>query len=154
MIHKLRFRAALLVAVILAFGAAFIADAGAQQQAVELPAEVTRWMERDQVQRWARMIRRGQELFAEGSCANCHGEGGSGGNLGPDLTDTEWVQGDGSLENVFDTIFWGVRRRDFADPNRRFQMNPGGGMDLEFEDVGALAAYVWSLNNGTFLPQR
>ncbi len=27
-------------------------------------------------------------------------------------------------------------------------------VDLEWEEIGAMAAYVWSLNNGTFLPQR
>ncbi len=55
---------------------------------------------------------------------------------------------------IRETVFWGVRRREFADASPRFQMNPGGGMDLEWEDFDALAAYVWSLNNGTFLPER
>ena len=49
---------------------------------------------------------------------------------------------------------WGVRRRDFSDPNLRFEMNPSGGMNLEWADMGAVAAYVWTLSNGTFLPQR
>ncbi len=129
-------------------------EASAQQQTPRLPAEVREWLERDQLQRWAQMIRTGAELFGEGSCANCHGDGGSGGRFGPDLTDAEWVQSDGDLEGVRETILWGVRRRDFADPGRRFEMNPQGGMDLEWEEIGAMAAYVWSLNNGTFLPQR
>lgn len=129
-------------------------EAAAQQQAPQLPAEVSEWLERDQLRRWGQMIRTGEELFSEGSCANCHGEGGSGGRFGPDLTDAEWVQGDGDLEGIRQVIFWGVRRRDFADPGRRFEMNPQGGMDLEWEEIGAMAAYVWSLNNGTFLPQR
>ena len=124
------------------------------QQAPQLPEEVATWMERDQMQRWANMIRTGQEKFAEGSCARCHGEGGTGGDWGPDLTDAEWVQSDGSLEGIWETIFWGVRRRDFDDPGRRFEMNPQGGMDLERDEVGALAAYVWSLNNGGFLSRR
>ena len=70
------------------------------------------------------------------------------------LVGEEWVQSDGSLMGIRETIFWGVRRKDFADPNRRFQMNPGGGMDLEWSDYDAMAAYVWSLSNGTFLPER
>ena len=78
------------------------------------------------------MIQTGEELFSEGSCANCHGEGGSGGRFGPDLTDAAWVQGDGDLEGIRQVIFWGVRRRDFDDPDRRFEMNPQGGMDLEW----------------------
>ena len=49
---------------------------------------------------------------------------------------------------------WGVRRRDFADPSRRFQMNPSGGMELTHEDRQALTAYIWSLSNGTHLPGR
>ena len=64
------------------------------------------------------------------------------------------MQSDGDLEGVWDTIFWGVRRRDFADESRRFEMNPQGGMELEWDEIGALAAYVWSLNNGDFLPRR
>lgn len=130
-----------------------LGSAGAQQR-VELPDNVKAFMERDQVRRWANLIETGGNLFAEGSCNRCHGEGGTGGRWGPDLTDTEWVQSDGDLAGIRDTIFWGVRRKDFADPERRFQMNPGGGMDIEFADYDALAAYVWSLSNGTFLPQR
>ncbi len=41
-----------------------------------------------------------------------------------------------------------MRRRDFHDPERRFQMNPKGGMDLEWSQLEALTAYVWSLSNG------
>ena len=129
-------------------------DAAAQQQTPQLPAAVSEWLERDQLQRWAQMIQTGEELFSEGSCANCHGDGGSGGRFGPDLTDAEWVQSDGDLEGIRQVIFWGVRRPDFADPDRRFEMNPQGGMDLEWDEIAAMAAYVWSLNNGTFLPQR
>ncbi|NKB90593.1 MAG: hypothetical protein GKS06_20495 [Acidobacteria bacterium] len=72
----------------------------------------------------------------------------------PDLTDAEWVQSDGSLEGIRETIMWGVRRRDFADESRRFEMNPAGGMNLEWEEMAAVAAYVWSMENGTFLPSR
>lgn len=129
-------------------------SARAQQQRPELPQDVKDWMARNQVQRWAQMLQTGEKLFAEGSCVNCHGEGGSGGRWAPDLTDSEWVQSDGDLEGIRETIMWGVRRRDFVDPNRRFQMNPSGGMDLAWEDFDAIAAYVWSLSNGTFLPER
>ena len=100
------------------------------------------------------MLERGETLFSEGSCARCHGDGGSGGRAGPDLADDTWLQSAGDLEGIRETIFWGVRRRDFADSSRRFEMNPGGGMDPEWEDFDALAAYVWSLSNGSFLSQR
>ncbi len=129
-------------------------SAGAQQARVELPENVKEFLERDQVRRWANLIETGGKLFDEGSCARCHGEGGSGGRSGPDLTDAEWVQSDGDLAGIRETIFWGVRRKDFADESRRFQMNPGGGMEIEWADYDALAIYVWTLSNGTFLPQR
>jgi mono/diheme cytochrome c family protein len=128
--------------------------AGAQQQRAELPDEVKVFLERDQVRRWANLIETGGKLFNEGSCARCHGEGGTSGRNAPDLTDSEWVQSDGGLAGIRETIFWGVRRKDFADESRRFQMNPGGGMDIEWADYDALAIYVWTLSNGTFLPQR
>lgn len=127
----------------------------AQQQEVSLPTEVTTWLARDQVRRWAAMIEQGRTLFNdEGTCHFCHQQGGVGGPSGPDLTDAEWVQGDGSLESIQEVIFWGVRRRDFADPNRPHEMNPAGGMEIDLQQLSALTAYVWSLNNGTFLPQR
>lgn len=129
-------------------------DAAAQAGEVVLPDEVSSWLARDQVRRWAVMLEEGDSLFNTGSCQRCHGEGGTGGRFGPDLTDTEWVQGDGSLEAIRETIFWGVRRRDFADPSRRFEMNPGGGLDPTWEQYASLAAYVWSLSNGTHLPGR
>jgi mono/diheme cytochrome c family protein len=129
-------------------------SASAQRDSAQLPEEVTSWMARDQVRRWAAMIESGEALYADGTCKFCHGDDARGGPSAPDLTDSEWVQGDGSLEMIGEVIFWGVRRRDFADPNRRFQMNPKGGMELDYEEMEALTAYVWSLSNGTFLPQR
>ncbi len=124
---------------------------GAAQES-PLPEAVQTWMERDQVQRWAQMIAEGDSLFNSNSCQRCHGTAGSGGRNGPDLTDDTWVQSDGSLEGIRRSIFWGVRRELFAGENWRFEMNPGGGVDLEWNQYASLAAYVWSLSNGTFLP--
>lgn len=142
--------------VVLALGTALVVgDATlAQRQEIELPDAVKEFMERDQLRRWSQMLEQGKKLYDEGSCMRCHGDQGQGTPRAPDLTDTEWVQSDGSLQGIRETIFWGVRRKDFADPTRRFEMNPGGGMDLEWTDYDALAAYVWSLSNGTFLPER
>jgi mono/diheme cytochrome c family protein len=109
-------------------------------------------MEADQLQRWAALLQTGETLFNEGSCTRCHGPGGEGGPRAPDLTDAIWDQSDGDLEGIRDTVFWGVRRRDFAEPARPFEMNPTGGMQLEWDEVRAVAAYVWSLSDGTFLP--
>jgi len=126
----------------------------AQENPPALPQEVRDWMARDQVRRWGVMLTKGDSLFNSGTCQRCHGEGGTGSVRAPDLTDTDWVQSDGSLEGIRQTIFWGVRRRDLSDPSLRLEMNPAGGMHLEWEDYEALAAYVWSLSNGSHLPVR
>jgi hypothetical protein len=151
----------LLVAGVVSFALASVLlsprSAGAQQGGTALPEEVSTWMARNNVRRWANMIDTGEKLFnEEGTCHFCHSEGGVGGQNGPDLTDDEWVQGDrsGSLEMIYEVVFWGVRRRDFADPNRRFQMNPKGGMELDAGQLDAITAYVWSLSHETQLPQR
>lgn len=133
--------------------AVWSATAGAQEN--PLPAEVQSWMEQDQLRRWGMLIQTGDSLFNNGSCMRCHGEAGTGGRNGPDLADANWVQSDGSLEQIRRTVFWGVKREDFSDGSGwRFEMNPAGGLDLEWTDYQALAAYVWSLSNGTFLPGR
>lgn len=139
-------------AVVAATSILFVEDAEAQQPT--LPAEVSEWLERDQARRWAMMIAEGDSIFNSGSCARCHGEAGSGGRNGPDLTDINWVQSDGSLEEIRRTVFWGVRRELLSDPAWRFEMNPGGGLDLEWNQYASLAAYVWSLSNETGLPGR
>ena len=131
-----------------------VAVAETQAQEAQLPSDVREWLERDQMQRWGAMIEEGDSIFNSRSCRRCHGDAGSGGRNGPDLTDEVWVQSDGSLEEIRETIFWGVRRKDFSDPTRRFEMNPGGGIDLTWQQYASLAAYVWSLSNGTHLPGR
>ncbi len=120
--------------------------AGGAAQRMELPTEVGEWMNDGWQRRFVGMVGVGDSIFNNGSCTQCHGDNGAGTERAPDLTDDEWVQSDGSLDAIFETIMWGVRRRDFADPNRRFQMNPAGGMSLEWDEMRAAAAYVWSLS--------
>jgi mono/diheme cytochrome c family protein len=139
------------LAAVVAFAAA--GDAAAQERS-PLPSEVSEWLERDQLQRWAAMIQEGDSIFNNRSCRRCHGEAGAGGRNGPDLTDATWVQGDGSLEAIRETVFWGVRRATMSDPSWRFEMNPAGGIELSWEQYASVAAYVWSLSNGTHLPGR
>ncbi len=93
------------------------------------------------------MIALGDSLFNNGSCTRCHGDDATGTRRAPNLTDAEWVQSEGDLAGIFETIFWGVRRRDFADDTRPFEMNPQGGMNITWDQTRALAAYVWSLTN-------
>lgn len=128
------------------------ADLAAQERA-ELPESVQGWLEADQMQRWGRYIQAGDSLFNNGSCRRCHGDAGVGTQRAPDLTDSEWGTIDGSLAEISETIFWGVRRAGMS-ADYPFQMNPEGGMDLDRDKIRSIAAYVWSLSNGTHLPER
>ncbi len=126
----------------------------AQQTTKPLPPAAKEFLESDQLARWTRMVQFGDSLFNNGSCMRCHGASGKGTPRAPDLSDSSWVQSDGSFDGIFESIFWGVRRKDFHDKTRRFEMNPGGGMNLPWNDLRAITAYVWTLNNGNFLPER
>jgi len=93
------------------------------------------------------MIATGQRLFhGQGICLSCHGQNGRGvRNLGPDLGDAEWVQGDGSYRYIVGRILAGVA----ADSSKSgVVMPPRGGSRLTDEQVRAVAAYVWSLRRG------
>lgn len=92
------------------------------------------------------MLGQGATLLAEGTCSRCHARDGSGTNLGPDLTDDEWLHGDGSLEAIRATIAAGVNREQIKDPSRRQPMEPMGRMMIDDDQLNALAAFVWSLS--------
>jgi mono/diheme cytochrome c family protein len=80
---------------------------------------------------------------AGATCAGCHGAGGIGTPVGPDLTSGKWLWGDGSLPSITDTILNGV-----AEPKQHpGAMPPMGGVELSKEDVAAVAAYVWALGH-------
>ena len=95
--------------------------AASAQQGPPFPDAAREWLSRDLPFRFQAMIALGDSLFNNGSCTRCHGD---------------------DLEGIFQTIFWGVRRRDFADETRRFEMNPQGGMNITWDQTRALAAYV------------
>lgn len=89
------------------------------------------------------MIQQGAQLFSgAGICMACHGADAKGApNLGPDLTDDEWLHSDGSFEAIVQQILAGVP----ADQSKSGQiMPPKGGGALTDEQVRAVAAYVWS----------
>jgi glucose/arabinose dehydrogenase/mono/diheme cytochrome c family protein len=76
------------------------------------------------------------------ACAGCHGSGGAGTPLGPDLTDNKWLWSDGSYTGIAKTITDGVMQpKEYRSP-----MPPMGGAQLTDQQVSALAAYVWSLS--------
>jgi glucose/arabinose dehydrogenase len=77
------------------------------------------------------------------ACTGCHGAGGTGTPLGPDLTDASWLWSDGSVAGISKTITEGV-----AQPKQyRSPMPPMGGASLSQAQVSALAAYVWALGH-------
>jgi mono/diheme cytochrome c family protein len=75
-------------------------------------------------------------------CYVCHGPAGKGvTGLGPNLTDKEWVNGDGTLAFIAKVIEEGV-----AKPKKLpAPMPPKGGGNLNDAQIKAAAAYVFSL---------
>jgi mono/diheme cytochrome c family protein len=81
---------------------------------------------------------------ASAPCAGCHGTDGKGSPLGPDLTTSKWLWGDGSLPSITQIIATGVPKpKEYGTP-----MPPMGGADLTSSEVSAVAAYVWALSHG------
>lgn len=77
-------------------------------------------------------------------CYVCHGPAGKGvTGLGPNLTDAEWVNGDGSMPFIEKVVTDGVPKpKKLPSP-----MPPKGGGQLNESQVKAVAAYVYSLSH-------
>jgi len=91
------------------------------------------------------MVTSGKELFGgKGLCLACHGPDAKGG-LGPDLTDTEWLHGEGRFTEIVARILLGVPDEDSITGQ---SMPPKGGSTLTEEEIRAVAAYVWTLSRG------
>ncbi|MGH8181482.1 MAG: c-type cytochrome, partial [Steroidobacteraceae bacterium] len=93
------------------------------------------------------MVELGDQVFhgqvASGTCAGCHGAEGKGTPLGPDLTASQLMWSDGSLNGIEQTILHGV-----PNPKQyRSPMPPRGGAQLSSQQVSAVAAYVWGLRH-------
>ena len=90
----------------------------------------------------------GSALFNGGTCLFCHAIAGRGsGRVAPDLSDAEWLHSEGDFDGIQQTIFWGVKKEDFkAMTPRRWAMNPQGGMNVDFQQLKELAAYVWTIS--------
>jgi mono/diheme cytochrome c family protein len=84
----------------------------------------------------------GKSIFErKGNCATCHGRNGRGTPLGPDLTDGEWLNITGTLEEIVAIVRSGV-----AEPaTYPASMPPMGGARLSGEEIDAVARYVVSL---------
>lgn len=90
------------------------------------------------------MVDLGDRLFhGEGMCSSCHGETATG-LIGPDLTDSEWLQAKGSYLSILQVVLSGVS----ADASTRsLEMPPRGGAPLDDSEVHAVAAYVWRVSH-------
>ena len=122
----------LAVRLTLALGLSFFMVPAAQAQ---MPEGVTQ-----------QIIDQGKAIFnGAGICMVCHGPDAKGmPNLGADLTDKEWTQGDGSYEAILKTIQEGVSSDKSGGGT---MMPPKGGSAINEEQMRAVAAYVWSLSN-------
>lgn len=77
-------------------------------------------------------IEQGKQLYIQMNCAGCHAYNGKG-NMGPDLTDTEWRYG-GLPVQIYQSIFDG-----------RPQGMPSWGAALPPAEIWKLVAYIQSL---------
>jgi mono/diheme cytochrome c family protein len=80
-----------------------------------------------------------------GTCSACHGQDAKGTAVAPDLTDQQWINGDGSYDFIVRTVTDGVPKpKQHPAP-----MPPKGGAPLTDEQVKAVAAYEYSLSHKT-----
>jgi mono/diheme cytochrome c family protein len=88
----------------------------------------------------------GQRVFeGKGACFTCHGREGRGTPLGPDLTDGDWIAFDQPPDSA--AIEALVRSGVARSVRYPAPMPPMGGARLSRAELGAVAAYVVSLNS-------
>ncbi|UYQ71161.1 cytochrome-c oxidase, cbb3-type subunit III [Pelagibacterium flavum] len=87
----------------------------------------------------------GHQLFGD-NCAACHGRDAEGGVGYPDLTDNDWIWGDGSVTAIADTLRIGINAQHV---DTRFAQMPAFGAQqmLSRPEVINVARYVYSLSN-------
>jgi mono/diheme cytochrome c family protein len=86
-------------------------------------------------------VARGAALYQTASCSACHGSDARGTPLGPDLSSSRPLWGDGSVASIRAVITSGV-----AEPRQYRQAMPAmGGSQLSAEQVGDLAAWIAAL---------
>ena len=91
------------------------------------------------------MIQEGQQIFAgAGICTACHGPDATG-VIGPNLTDSEWLIGDGEYAQLVSQILEGVPAEEVTNPLGVI-MPPKGGAAISDDQVRAVAAYVWTVS--------
>ena len=113
-------------------------DAGAAAEVASLPVAAGATRE---------MVALGERIYhgqvGAATCTGCHGTNAKGTPLGPDLTSSHWLWGDGSYPAIAKIITTGV-----PQPKQyRSAMPPMGGAQLTPDQVSALAAYIWGLSH-------
>lgn len=89
------------------------------------------------------MVGQGRSIFTGvGLCHTCHLADGTGGPLAPDLTDSQWLNTDGTYEAIVNLVLTGVPQ----PKEHPGIMLPKGGSTISDEEVRAVAAYVWTLS--------
>lgn len=94
-----------------------------------------------------KLIALGDGIFhgkvAGGTCQTCHGADAKGTALAPNLTDNQWLNGDGGYQFIVNTVTNGVPK----PKQHPAAMPPKGGAPLTPDQVKAVAAYVYSLSH-------
>jgi mono/diheme cytochrome c family protein len=92
------------------------------------------------------MVEEGRRIYTGvGICAACHGPDG-GGAIGPNLTDSEWLIGEGEYEQLVTQITEGVSAAEATNAIGAI-MPPKGGAAITDAQVRAVAAFVWTLSH-------
>ena len=137
---------------LVAFVACSGGEAGSQEAAAGAAAEAQETAAAEGEQQMAlpegvtmEMVNQGKEVYAgAGLCYVCHGAEGQGmPGLGANLTDDEWTHGDGSFDNLVETVMNGV---DSGASTTGTAMPAKGGSGISDEQVREVAAYVWTLS--------
>jgi mono/diheme cytochrome c family protein len=126
---RYRTRLGLLVAALALLGA----SRSVAQEKAAAPAGVT-----------PAAIAQGDSIFhKDGLCYACHGSNAEGA-VGPNLTDAEWLHGDGSYDFIVAMVTSGVPAEK---AKKGIAMPPKGGSSITADQVKAVAAYVYSLSH-------
>lgn len=90
------------------------------------------------------LAQKGDSIFhGPGLCYACHGANAQGA-VGPNLTDSEWIHGDGSYDMIVATVTSGIPKEKAKNG---IPMPAKGGSSITDEEVKAVAAYVYSLSH-------
>jgi cytochrome c oxidase cbb3-type subunit III len=89
-------------------------------------------------------IAQGDSIFHKtGNCYACHGANAQG-LVGPNLTDSEWIHGDGSYDFIVATVTKGIPKEESKSG---IVMPAKGGSAITDDQVKQVAAYVYSLSH-------